>query len=152
MRTAIEIRDRIAKDTLLFGNGDVRNIQEAWQKVNGLLNLASISNASLEYNCDGVMIGRGIFGNPFLFAEVQPTTLVRLSVLQEHCHLFTELLLKPRRKKWLSMRRHFNSYLRLALNEQGLKDSKDIRDVIPTCTARTHTAGNTRSRGCRPSA
>lgn len=39
---------------VVLGNGDVKNLDEANQKIR-------------DTGCDGVMIGRGIFGNPWLF-------------------------------------------------------------------------------------
>lgn len=51
----VALRDRIAPDTKIIGNGDVGTIAEARQKAH-------------DTGCDGVMIGRGIFGNPWVFA------------------------------------------------------------------------------------
>ena len=51
----VALRDRIAPDTKIIGNGDVQTIAEARQKAH-------------DTGCDGVMIGRGIFGNPWVFA------------------------------------------------------------------------------------
>lgn len=51
----VALRDRIAPDTKIIGNGDVETIAEARQKAH-------------DTGCDGVMIGRGIFGNPWVFA------------------------------------------------------------------------------------
>lgn len=51
---AVEIRDELNSDTLIFGNGDALSIEDARAK-------ASLSRA------DGVMLGRAIFGNPWLF-------------------------------------------------------------------------------------
>lgn len=54
----VELKKEIQKNkenpTLIFGNGDVMSLFEANQKVK-------------KYDLDGVMIGRGIFKNPFLF-------------------------------------------------------------------------------------
>lgn len=51
---AVEIRDELGSDTLIFGNGDALSIEDAKLK-------ATASGA------DGVMLGRAIFGNPWLF-------------------------------------------------------------------------------------
>lgn len=55
MERVVALRDRIAPDTLIIGNGDVQDLSDAKRKVE-------------ETGCDGVMIGRGIFGNPWVFA------------------------------------------------------------------------------------
>lgn len=49
-----ELRDEIAPGTLLLGNGDVRDRQHGIELV-------------ASHGIDGVMIGRGIFHNPFAF-------------------------------------------------------------------------------------
>jgi tRNA-dihydrouridine synthase len=54
-----ELRDKLAPETLIVGNGDVENRAEA-------LELAKT------YQLDGIMIGRGIFHDPFAFAELSP--------------------------------------------------------------------------------
>lgn len=51
------LRDEIAPNTLLTINGDIRD------RVHGL-------ELVEKYGIDGIMIGRGIFANPFAFAEV----------------------------------------------------------------------------------
>ncbi|HVO86650.1 MAG TPA: tRNA-dihydrouridine synthase [Candidatus Binatia bacterium] len=51
-----KMRDSLSPDTLIVGNGDVENCRQG-------LELAQ------KHNLDGVMVGRGIFSDPFLFAE-----------------------------------------------------------------------------------
>ncbi|PIR82952.1 tRNA-dihydrouridine synthase [Candidatus Kaiserbacteria bacterium CG10_big_fil_rev_8_21_14_0_10_56_12] len=55
MQRAVEIRDRIDARVLLIGNGDVLDLADARAKIE-------------ESGCDGAMIGRGMFGNPWIFA------------------------------------------------------------------------------------
>lgn len=55
MPRIVALRDRMAPGTLIIGNGDVTDLADARQKVR-------------DTGCDGVMIGRGIFGNPWVFA------------------------------------------------------------------------------------
>ena len=63
---------------------------------------------------DGVMIGRGAFGNPWLFAPVadglkpSPTIQKRLSVMLEHARVFNEIL--GGHKSFVIMRKHFKAY------------------------------------------
>lgn len=54
MPRAVAIRDRVSPETFILGNGDVETIADAREKV-------AASGA------DGVMLGRAIFGNPWLF-------------------------------------------------------------------------------------
>ncbi len=55
MERVVTLRDRLSPNTLIIGNGDVTDLRDAKLKSN-------------ETGCDGVMIGRGIFGNPWVFA------------------------------------------------------------------------------------
>ena len=83
---AVKIRNKFdssANRTLILGNGDVKSVGDAEEK----------ARAS---GVDGVMIGRAVFGNPWLFAESRPcqepakpvTVAGRLSTLLEHTKLF----------------------------------------------------------------
>lgn len=56
---AAKLRAEIAPDTLLVGNGDVADRQQG-------IGLAK------RYGLDGIMIGRGIFHDPFAFSEASP--------------------------------------------------------------------------------
>lgn len=54
-----QLRDRIAPQTLIIGNGDVRDRQHGLELID-------------QTGIDGIMIGRGVFHNPFAF-EKQPS-------------------------------------------------------------------------------
>ncbi len=97
IKCAVEIRNEKGSDTLIFGNGDVASVAEALQKVK-------------ETGCDGVMIGRAICGNPWLFAKDSPKVLPKekLEVLVEHTKLFQELL--PH-KRFELMKKHYKAYV-----------------------------------------
>lgn len=56
MKKAVEIRNRVNPGVLLIGNGDVQDLQDARAKI-------------AESGCDGAMIGRGMFGNPWVFSR-----------------------------------------------------------------------------------
>lgn len=55
MKKAVELRNRLAPEVLLIGNGDVKDMDDACAKIEAA-------------GCDGAMIGRGMFGNPWVFA------------------------------------------------------------------------------------
>ncbi len=57
VKDAVALRDSLKSETLIFGNGDVTDLEDAFKKVQ-------------ETGCDGVMVGRGIFGNPWFFANL----------------------------------------------------------------------------------
>src|SRR3989338_4287812 len=63
VREAALIRDSLHSSTLILGNGDVADIDDARRKCE-------------ETGADGVMLGRAIFGNPFLFSKQKRPLLV----------------------------------------------------------------------------
>lgn len=81
---------------LILGNGDVKNITEARMKVK-------------ETGVDGIMLGRAIFGNPWLFSEKIPTTKERLKVMVEHTELYEQKYTGV--KSFELMKKHFKAYV-----------------------------------------
>jgi tRNA-dihydrouridine synthase len=81
MKKAVEIRDRVNPSVLLIGNGDISSLAEGRERV-------------YETGCDGVMIGRGMFGNPWVFARrtVDDTVLsAKLEALVELARDFEKI-------------------------------------------------------------
>ena len=110
VRRAVEIRNELGSEALIFGNGDVLDIEDAKMKAK-------------ETGADGVMLGRAIFGNPWLFSKnSEPSLQERLSVLLEHTKLFEELLGDT--KSFALMKKHFKSYV------NGFDNSKEVREKL----------------------
>ncbi len=95
VRRAVEIRNECGSDTLIFGNGDLRDVPDALIKIN-------------DAGADGAMLGRAIFGNPWLFTVYQPTLEERLRTMVEHTKIYTELL--PH-KSFAVMKKHYKAYV-----------------------------------------
>lgn len=94
------LRDEIAPNTLLTINGDIPDRKTG-------LELAE------KYAIDGVMIGRGIFNNPFAF-EKEPrehTSKELLDLLRLHLTLFDKYATSETRQ-FKSLRRFFKIYVR----------------------------------------
>ncbi|TCO09216.1 nifR3 family TIM-barrel protein [Natronoflexus pectinivorans] len=73
---AAQLRNQMGSTVKIIGNGDVTSITEAREKV-------------FNHGIDGVMIGRGIFANPWLFSNGEkPTLTERLETLEYHLQLF----------------------------------------------------------------
>jgi nifR3 family TIM-barrel protein len=138
VRDAVAIRNTIqnedwqkanpdASKTLIFGNGDVVSLEDAYTKAR-------------ETGADGVMIGRAIFGNPWFFnPEIDANHLPvpeRLRVMLEHTKLFEEILSF---KNFSLMKKHYKAYVH---NFDGAKElravlmekttSKEIEEVVNT--------------------
>ena len=95
----VELRDTYAPETLVLGNGDVASKQEALSKIT-------------ETGLDGVMLGRAIFGNPWLFTDrdykdVSPKE--RMTALMTLSEYFDEL--RPR-KSFHIMKKHFKAFIK----------------------------------------
>ncbi len=99
--------------TLVFGNGDVRDLDHADRLV-------------AETGADGVMLGRAIFGNPWLFNREKTRDRIsldeRLAVMREHARLYEQLY--AGRKRFLIMRKHLRSYL------AGFPGAKEFRMML----------------------
>ncbi len=109
-----KLRDKLAPDTLIVGNGDILTRQEG-------LALAE------RYRLDGVMIGRGIFHDPFVFAERSPwsgyTKEQKLALFAGHIKLFGDT--------WTNQDRRIatlNRFCKVYVN--GFDDAKELRERL----------------------
>ena len=101
----------------IFGNGDVDSVEKA-------------ANWRLEYEVDGIMIGRAAIGYPWIFREIKhffatgeklagPTLAERISVCRTHLEKSIEW--KGVKTGIFEMRRHYANYFK------GLPDFKEFR-------------------------
>jgi len=127
MPSIVKLRNEIAPNTLILGNGDATDLIDANKKV-------------IETGCDGVMLGRAIFGNPWLFSEkarhmkfpevlgspssqpdrqeiYMPSLPEKLKVMLEHTKLFEEVL--GSHKNFAIMKKHYKAYVN---NFEGAKE------------------------------
>ncbi|SCS44095.1 tRNA dihydrouridine synthase B [Staphylococcus aureus] len=106
------LRDEIAPNTLLTINDDIPDRKTG-------LELAE------KYSIDGVMIGRGIFHNPFAF-EKEPrehTSKELLDLLRLHLSLFNKYE-KDEIRQFKSLRRFFKIYVR------GIRGASELRHQL----------------------
>lgn len=118
-------------DVISLGNGDIQDLRDAYYKIN-------------ESGADGAMLGRAIFGNPWLFSEYNrnrayvefkegkrgefldlKSTLSlseRLNVMLEHTKAYDELFSGI--KNFALMRKHFGSYI------GGFPGAKELRTKL----------------------
>lgn len=101
----------------IFGNGDVDSPEKALEY-------------RQKYDCDGIMIGRGAIGYPWIFNEVKhffetgeklpaPTIEQRLEAVRQHAEWSAEW--KGERLGLIEMRQHYSNYFR------GIPHFKDFR-------------------------
>lgn len=111
------MRDRLSPETILVGNGDVTSCPEA-QKL------------AETYGIDGVMIGRAIFHDPFLFAKESPwkeySRKQRIELYAHHVQLFSET--------WQNHEypiRILNKFCKVYI--QGFDGAKEMREELMKC-------------------
>jgi tRNA-dihydrouridine synthase len=109
----VALRDRIAPNTLLTINGDIRDRQHGLQLI------------AEHPGVNGVMIGRGVFHNPFAFALVaRPHAREELiALLQRQLDLFDKYE-SDMRKPFETLKRFFKIYIR------DFDGASELRDAL----------------------
>lgn len=120
-----EVKNNPRMHIPIFGNGDITTPEEA-------------ALAFSRYGVDGILIGRGAIGNPWIFertrshlngeAQQEPTIEERVSVCLEH--LEAAIAFKGEHTAMFEMRKHYGSYFK------GLPDFKQFR--IPMVSVATY--------------
>lgn len=114
---AVDMRNKLGSPTLIIGNGDVLSYKEAQQK-------------HAEYGVDGVMIGRGVFKNLYVFdGEKDFTTFSRkdkLEHLLRHVSLFHETW--GATKHFAIMKKFYKIYV------SGFDEASELRMQLMTLT------------------
>lgn len=146
IKEVVALRDRIAPETVIVGNGDVTSLADGTEK-------------AVASGADGVMVGRALFGNPWFFDPTRkvvatlprkrswlvrklpflrrwfdtkrkapvalgvPITIEeRLHVMVEHAQLFEKLLGDV--KSFAVMKKHFKAYV------TGFEGAKELRITL----------------------
>lgn len=122
----ISLKDEMNKNTIIIGNGDIKNRQEALEK-------------SGQYGVDGIMIGRGIFENPWIFKKDFNPSMVnkkeRINVLIKHLDIYDAE--KNERLPFQTLKKYFKIYIRDFESANELRTElmettslKEVRDII----------------------
>lgn len=100
---------------LIIGNGDVSSLADAKEKAK-------------KYNLDGVMVGRGIFANPWFFnSDVNPADIIpkdKIALLIKHIKLFDKTWKNA--KNFDIMKKFFKMYI------SGWNGAKNLRAKLMT--------------------
>lgn len=107
----VELRNEYAPRTLIIGNGDVASISDGIHKAQ-------------ETGADGIMIGRAVFGNPWVFtgrATADISTKEKIETLIEHTKLYERM--HPN-KNFAIMKKHYSAYVR------GFPGAKELRTEL----------------------
>ena len=133
----VQIRNQMKIDTKIIGNGDVKDAMDALEKAK-------------TYGVDGVMIGRGIFQNPWAFDRKTPvhvgTPEELLDVMERHIHLFMNTwggnknfaILRKFFKIYVNGFRDASNYRVRAMEVENAQDAlalvQEIREKLPELT------------------
>ncbi|MBI2025220.1 tRNA-dihydrouridine synthase family protein [Candidatus Kaiserbacteria bacterium] len=115
MKKAVEIRNKINPKVLLIGNGDVRDRKDGEQKAE-------------ETGCDGIMLGRAMFGNPWVFNHQLPTINLqqKLDALIELAYGF-EKISPP--KNFAILKKHIKAFI------SGFSGASNLRARLMSATS-----------------
>lgn len=122
----VKLRDSLKKDTLIVGNGDVKTVKQG-------LSLAK------KYQLDGIMIGRGLFANFWLFDKnLKPSQITKkkkLAKLIEHVKLFDKTY--GQSKRFETLKKFFKVYVKgfaganeLRIELMKTHNRKQVEEVV----------------------
>lgn len=108
------LRDRIAPSTFIVGNGDVLSRKQG-------------DDLAQKHGLDGIMIGRGIFQDPYVFLENSEWESIgkkeRLNIYKRHIELFAETWQHGERKIHT-----LNKFCKIYI--QGFTNASSIREAL----------------------
>lgn len=114
MGKVVSLRNKIAPETIILANGDIESHEQGKEIVN-------------KYGIEGVMIGRGIFKNPYLFANKSLEDLTfeqRMELLLKHSELFED--------EW-GQNKHFEILRKFyKIYTLGLPNASELREKLMT--------------------
>ncbi len=109
-----ELRDALSPATLLVGNGDVQN------RAHG-------TELAEQYKLDGIMIGRGIFDDPYTFSKSSPwadqTKEQKIALYRQHVALFANTWRNDERRVVT-----LNKFCKVYIN--GFANAKELREEL----------------------
>lgn len=98
---AVPLRNSLSPGTLIVGNGDVLGRGQAEQ-------------LAKKYNLDGIMLGRGVFHDPFIFAKNSPwgswTKEQKLRLFSKHIELYLKTY-KDNERRFEPLRKFCKVYI-----------------------------------------
>lgn len=131
---AVKIRSRLQSKTLIIGNGDVKSLKEAKDKCQ-------------KYSIDGVMIGRGIFDNVWLFNKniTNTTPQQKINLLIKHLNLFKKTWGDKQSSRPDGLKKHFelmkkfvkcyvNNFKGAVATRDKLMKAKSLDELIHSTT------------------
>jgi tRNA-dihydrouridine synthase len=121
---ARELRDQISPETKIIGNGDIKNKKQA-------------DEYAKKYELDGIMIGRGVFEDPFAFSDNSNwhnfSKEEKISLFKRHLQLFITTYKNSERNHNV-MKRFCKIYINNFAGAKELRETvmiqKSLSDII----------------------
>lgn len=125
----VEIKNKVSPKTIIIGNGDVKSFPEILEKHE-------------KYKVDGVMVGRGIFSNPWIFDSALSNDLGKkrakkdyIELLMKHLNLFEKTwgggksfgVMKKFFKMYIN---NFDGAVKLRVKLMEVNSFDDARNII----------------------
>lgn len=120
MALAVKLRNEMRSTIPIHGNGDILSMEQGYKKAN-------------ETDVDGIMVGRGIFNNPWFFnpEKTEITMHERIEKLLFHTRLFEQTW--RGRKNFNILKRFYkiylNSFAGAAQMRADIMETKDYEEV-----------------------
>lgn len=113
----VDIKNKISPNTILIGNGDVKNQNEIIEK-------------HTKYGVDGVMIARGIFTNPWIFEKEEKTHIYDdyKKVLLKHLEMYDNTMHFDKLKKFFKM--YINNFEGAGSLRVKLMETKNVDEAL----------------------
>lgn len=109
-----ELRDKLSPSTLIVGNGDV-------------MTCAQGEELTKKYKLDGIMIGRGVFSDPYVFSKDSPWSTMakeeKIALYKKHVQLFARTWKNNERKI-----KTLNKFCKIYIN--GFDGAKELREKL----------------------
>ncbi len=120
IQKVVKLRDEMNLSTAIIGNGDVNSLADADEKIQ-------------TYGVDGIMVGRGIFHNPWLFQgmgnggqEIEKTKEERIELLKFHLDTY-ERLYGQTKRPFAPLKKYFKIYI------QNFPGASEFREQLMMC-------------------
>jgi tRNA-dihydrouridine synthase len=123
MEQIVKLKNQISPTTLLVGNGDVESKSQG-------------KELAKRYSLDGIMIGRGVFNDPYIFNKNSSWQSMskdqKINLYKKHVNLFMETY-HPNHLNYLKSYKTLNKFCKIYI--QGFAGAKEIREELMNTTS-----------------
>ena len=122
--TVVKLRDEMKRHTYIFGNGDIKSLKEAEEKIK-------------KYNLDGILIGRAAWNNPWVFGRKsieQVPFEEKKEMLLKHIQIYMDVYgsenIYELRKFFKTYINGFNGASKVRQEMMGIEKGKELIEFV----------------------